>query len=104
MYNLSPITLQRHIEQPDLQLEVDEVLEREKQLALDSVDSTGSSGSSLSGDVDDGTATSNGTQFVDTALLGRLNGGRRVDYVLQEAPLEFFNEYLFALTSHVCYW
>jgi DDHD domain len=36
--------------------------------------------------------------------LGLLNNYRRVDYVLQEAPLEFFNEYLFALTSHVCYW
>lgn len=36
--------------------------------------------------------------------LGQLNGGRRIDYVLQEAPLEFFNEYIFALTSHVCYW
>jgi len=36
--------------------------------------------------------------------LGLLNRGRRIDYVLQEAPLEFFNEYLFALSSHVCYW
>ncbi|XP_058055722.1 SEC23-interacting protein [Anopheles bellator] len=36
--------------------------------------------------------------------LGRLNQSRRVDYVLQEAPFEFINEYLFALTSHVCYW
>lgn len=36
--------------------------------------------------------------------LGVLNEGKRIDYVLQEAPLEFFNEYLFALTSHVCYW
>lgn len=36
--------------------------------------------------------------------LGKLNNSRRIDYVLQEAPLEFFNEYLFALTSHVCYW
>lgn len=36
--------------------------------------------------------------------LGNLNRGRRVDYVLQEAPLEFINEYIFALHSHVCYW
>ncbi|XP_008214633.1 SEC23-interacting protein isoform X2 [Nasonia vitripennis] len=36
--------------------------------------------------------------------VGKLNGGRRIDYVLQEAPLEYINEYLFALTSHVCYW
>ncbi|KAJ8923521.1 hypothetical protein NQ315_010099 [Exocentrus adspersus] len=33
-----------------------------------------------------------------------LNKGRRIDYVLQEAPFEFINEYIFALTSHVCYW
>lgn len=37
-------------------------------------------------------------------LLGKLNGGRRVDYVLQEAPLEIINEYIFAMASHVCYW
>lgn len=36
--------------------------------------------------------------------IGKVNGGRRIDYVLQEAPLESFNEYLFALTSHVGYW
>jgi hypothetical protein len=28
----------------------------------------------------------------------------RIDHVLQEAPLESFNEYLFALASHLCYW
>ena len=27
-----------------------------------------------------------------------------IDYVLQEAPLESFNEYVFAVTSHLCYW
>jgi hypothetical protein len=27
----------------------------------------------------------------------KLNQGRRIDYALQEAPLESFNEYLFAL-------
>lgn len=36
--------------------------------------------------------------------LGKLNNGKRVDYVLQEAPFEFINEYIFALHSHVCYW
>jgi hypothetical protein len=29
----------------------------------------------------------------------RLNEGRRIDYALQEAPLESFNEYLFALVN-----
>ncbi|XP_076245833.1 uncharacterized protein LOC143186201 isoform X2 [Calliopsis andreniformis] len=41
-----------------------------------------------------------GTDF----KVGKLNGGRRIDYVLQEAPFEYINEYIFALTSHVCYW
>ncbi|XP_033341529.2 uncharacterized protein LOC117229259 isoform X2 [Megalopta genalis] len=36
--------------------------------------------------------------------VGQLNGGRRIDYVLQEAPLESINEYIFAVGSHVCYW
>lgn len=36
--------------------------------------------------------------------LGRLNNGRRIDYILQERPIESFNEYLFALASHACYW
>lgn len=36
--------------------------------------------------------------------IGQLNGGRRIDYVLQEKPIESLNEYLFALTSHATYW
>ncbi|XP_061491812.1 SEC23-interacting protein isoform X2 [Rhineura floridana] len=39
-----------------------------------------------------------------TIKVGLLNGGRRIDYVLQEKPIESFNEYLFALQSHLCYW
>ena len=44
------------------------------------------------------------TENDENLPLGKLNNSKRLDYVLQEAPLEFFNEYLFALTSHVCYW
>ncbi|XP_019737618.1 SEC23-interacting protein isoform X1 [Hippocampus comes] len=36
--------------------------------------------------------------------IGMLNGGNRIDFVLQEKPIESFNEYLFALQSHLCYW
>ncbi|ESO93104.1 hypothetical protein LOTGIDRAFT_232837 [Lottia gigantea] len=36
--------------------------------------------------------------------MGQLNEGRRIDYVLQEKPIESFNDYLFALASHGCYW
>ncbi|CAH2083478.1 unnamed protein product [Euphydryas editha] len=41
---------------------------------------------------------------VTPEMLGKLNDGRRIDYVLQEAPFEMINEYLFAMRSHVCYW
>ena len=44
------------------------------------------------------------SEIGDELSAGKLNGGRRIDYVLQEAPLESFNEYLSAVTSHVCYW
>ena len=36
--------------------------------------------------------------------FGKINKGKRIDYVLQERPIESFNEYLFALASHACYW
>lgn len=36
--------------------------------------------------------------------IGQLNAGKRIDYVLQEKPIESLNEYLFALGSHACYW
>lgn len=36
--------------------------------------------------------------------VGCLNQGRRIDYVLQEAPLESFNEYVSAIRSHLIYW
>lgn len=44
------------------------------------------------------------SQESDNCHLGTLNNGRRVDYVLQEAPLESLNEYVFAVYSHFCYW
>lgn len=40
----------------------------------------------------------------DQTRIGKLNGGRRIDYVLQEKPIELFNEYIFAFTSHANYW
>ncbi|CAB0015525.1 unnamed protein product [Nesidiocoris tenuis] len=36
--------------------------------------------------------------------VGSLNGGNRIDYVLQEAPLEHFNQYISAVRSHFVYW
>lgn len=79
--------------------EVDKVLDEQLQLngegAEAATPATPNPSTAASSDVDPG----------ETDLsLGRLNQGQRIDYVLQEAPLEFFNGYLFALTSHVCYW
>ncbi|OQV16550.1 SEC23-interacting protein [Hypsibius exemplaris] len=37
-------------------------------------------------------------------VFGQLNGGDRIDYVLQQGPLESLNQYLFALHSHAVYW
>jgi hypothetical protein len=36
--------------------------------------------------------------------IGQLNDGERLDFVLQEKPIEFINEYIFALATHACYW
>ena len=47
-----------------------------------------------------------GSEVEDTSALETtcINQGARVDHVLQEAPMESFNEYVFALASHLCYW
>lgn len=81
-------------DQAEIENEVDKVLEIQRQLEetpRKRLDST----STVLSDFDNGE--------VDFPL-GKLNDSKRVDYVLQEAPLEFFNEYIFALSSHVCYW
>jgi DDHD domain len=40
----------------------------------------------------------------DFETNGRLAGGLRVDYSLQEKEIEVTNEYIFALGAHVIYW
>jgi hypothetical protein len=37
-------------------------------------------------------------------ILGSLNGGRRIDYMLQEKEIDRANEYVAALAAHSCYW
>lgn len=87
-------------QQPDpqaIEQEVDKVLE--DQLNLESSHEQRRRSDSMS------TTTGSDIDAGETDQpLGLLNQSRRVDFVLQEAPLEFCNEYLFALTSHVCYW
>jgi hypothetical protein len=43
-------------------------------------------------------------ELLSKVNFGKLNNGRRIDYQLQESPIESFNEYIFALASHACYW
>jgi DDHD domain len=52
-----------------------------------------------------GGSTSSGTSSKpDFETNGRLAGGLRVDYSLQEKEIEVTNEYIFALGAHVIYW
>ncbi|XP_017132370.1 nascent polypeptide-associated complex subunit alpha, muscle-specific form isoform X2 [Drosophila elegans] len=67
--------------------------------------SVASSSSKLRNRTDSNSTTASEPEFIELDFpLGKLNDSKRVDYVLQEAPLEFINEYIFALSSHVCYW
>ncbi|XP_043950011.1 uncharacterized protein LOC108032503 isoform X2 [Drosophila biarmipes] len=67
--------------------------------------SVASSSCKLRNRTDSCSTTASDPEFIELDFpLGKLNDSKRVDYVLQEAPLEFINEYIFALSSHVCYW
>ncbi|XP_074064926.1 triacylglycerol hydrolase DDHD2 [Macrotis lagotis] len=55
-------------------------------------------------DVQAGDSSMADKEEIASINVGMLNGGQRIDYVLQEKPIESFNEYLFALQSHLCYW
>lgn len=78
--------LNKNLNQKAIEKEVDEVLD--KQLSMEGIERLESPNDE---------APSSPCKL----NLGTLNQGRRFDHVLQEAPLEFFNEYLFALASHV---
>ncbi|XP_033756021.1 phospholipase DDHD2-like isoform X2 [Pecten maximus] len=56
----------------------------------------------LSQEEDDKLSVASGAE--EEIYMGQMNEGRRIDYVLQERPIESFNDYLFALASHGCYW
>lgn len=85
-----------------LEQEIDKVVEEQflnssrvsERSSTNSINSNKQNNDRFSDDIDDGA----------DVRIGQLNGGRRIDYVLQEAPFEYINEYIFALTSHVCYW
>lgn len=126
---LKPVMIPHHKGRKRMHLELKETMARVgadlKQKLLDSVRSTWNTvyqlamfhradGQALEQEVDkvleeqlqqqDTDSTHSADDLDLDVCVGQLNSGRRVDYVLQEAPLESFNEYLFALRSHVCYW
>lgn len=48
--------------------------------------------------------TTNSQSIKQQQIKVNLNKGKRIDYMLQEKPIEFFNQYIFALATHACYW
>lgn len=53
---------------------------------------------------DDISTESEGSNRSNMVECGQLNGGRRIDYMLQESEVETANEYVFALGAHSAYW
>jgi hypothetical protein len=51
---------------------------------------------------EDGDNLSQASSF--KVVTGQLNGGRRIDYMLQEKEIDRANEYVAALAAHSCYW
>ena len=65
--------------------------------ALGLVDSTFKKNGEKSGDF-------NSRESSHRLMTGSLNGGRRIDYMLQEKEIDRANEYVAALAAHSCYW
>jgi len=65
--------------------------------ALGLVDSTFKKNDEKSGDFKSGESS-------HRLMTGSLNGGRRIDYMLQEKEIDRANEYVAALAAHSCYW
>ena len=65
--------------------------------ALGLVDSNGN-------EIEDANIASNDHDAPHILESGSLNGGRRIDYMLQEKEIDRANEYLAALAAHSCYW
>ncbi|XP_022287855.2 triacylglycerol hydrolase DDHD2-like isoform X2 [Crassostrea virginica] len=127
--HVKPVLMPHHKGRKRLHLELKESLTRVgadiKQKIIDSLKSTWNSinefakahrnqGESLEEHVDsqmssvmqefDDDQSSIASSQQEDIYMGQLNEGQRIDYVLQERPIESFNDYLFALSSHGCYW
>ncbi|KAK8387653.1 hypothetical protein O3P69_018278 [Scylla paramamosain] len=126
--NVRPVLIPHHKGRKRMHLELKETIERVgsefKQKIVDSIQGTWNrlyqmySGTSTQASIDEQVDEALASQLYlgeeegppstgsgELAItVGRLNGGRRLDYVLQEKPYESFNEYIFALQAHVTYW
>lgn len=115
MSSVCPVLIPHHKGRKRMHLEIKEQMTRVgfelKQRLFSSLQSTVSGLRWMAGGVNGALEANNGAggdQTGDSApcsiKVGSLNGGRRIDYVLQEKPFESLNEYVFAFQSHLCYW
>jgi len=92
-WNLPPVLLSHHKGRKRIHFELVELISKAKivfgvfQNAITSITNFGES-----------------LETHENHTIGKLNQGRRIDYVLQHSPIEAINEYIFAFTSHVSYW
>ena len=115
--SIRPYLVPHHMGRKRMHLELKETIGRLgndiKQKIMDSLKAVYNVAGSITGQVEQAVeeeleqSNENSEEVVENEVAGleaRLNAGRRIDFVLQEAPLESFNEYVFAVTSHLCYW
>ena len=115
--DIRPYLVPHHMGRKRMHLELKETIGRVgndiKQKIMDSLKAVYNVAGSITGQVEQAVeeelvqTEERSEEVVENEVAGleaRLNSGRRIDFVLQEAPLESFNEYVFAVTSHLCYW
>lgn len=84
----APMTVVKEIQE---EMVIDELIEDDDQFkSIELNDETKSEAAPT-------TSTTTDTLLNTKIDMGRLNRGRRIDYALQERPIESFNEYLFAV-------
>jgi len=112
---LRPVLIPHHMGRKRMHLELKETMSRMgtdiKQKFLDSMKAVYSMAGTITGATEaieeisgERDSVSPEPEEDNVTITAQLNAGRRIDYVLQEAPMESFNEYLWSLASHLGYW
>jgi len=78
------------------------VIERLEAAAMGLLDSTGDGHEEGNQSPPENTMNDNSSNT--RIVTGKLNQGRRIDYMLQEKEIEAANEYVAAFAAHSCYW